>query len=1678
MLERGLKEYETEDTDKAAITKILLDCFDRKRRADEGKSEYIPNPKENTQQVREKYIAFMSTLGITVEVPSTSFKSSVPKPIPADSYPDIEEIRKDEFGSFVAFAIETTGINPKMDCIIQIGAIKVINGQIVDSKEFVFDELVKPYKRNIPEKITELTGIKNSDVQTAREMWEVFPDFIRFSEGLPLVGYNSVDFASKFLIRAGRYSNLIIENKLFDVMRYLTSFKEELGVNKARVKLSELAEVLGIASNNSHNALEDAEVVAKVFMTLKRKAMKKGMSTEEIKVKCQKEIETLTASISSKSKEVMSYKQRLSELSTQASLHETTLGKLQEQLQAEEKEKAELSAAVSALKESIARDESRVSSMQVELSGLSFMAFGKKKELKTQIEATQKALSESKASLGAKEDRLAALLRANTTEELKAEEALIADINDQISKQKVEIERIEKLLVDEQAKLDQVETDLSEVEAVLEAEAKAEAEAEAEAKAKLEAEMRAKIEAEMRAQFEAEAKAKEEEAARLRAEAEAKAKAEAEMCAKIEAEMRAKLEAEAAQQVASSMTTYTRPYIADEKLAKVIGRAIDKLEAYFPEHKIFALDSIDSGLRENLAGLYKRAGYATVDDMFTAYGFEVISGDAVKELRSFVMYTPGNEPECIKPRVVSMLNRLNEYYPDHVISRGMQTDHKKLSQSISGLYQWLGYEDAGAMLAAYGYEYNVAASGSGRPVQDFQPMIDALLEKYKDGPKPKSMGELLFDNPDLKGPLKTLQNKSNELFGMTLKKYFEEIGIFAAKGTAGARTPRSVSAGTQDAVLEALTSLYEGLDESEYGTVDDAMECLEGMNVKQNKSGQVYIFRAVGCDSTVTIPYGIDFISNGAFSGQRDLREVIISAAITELPVEAFADCPSLENISIPEGVIAIGEKAFANCTALKSITLPESLQQIAAKAFEGCTSLEEVEFLNPMTMVSDDAFSGSAYTYEPPKEAEATDSKFFKYSMDRKGNVTISGFTGDMETIVIPGMIEGHPVTTIGKGAFQGCKHLVDVSMSDYITTMQGDSFRDCISLKRIHLSNGISKIITTSFNGCIGLEEINIPDGVTEIKRATFKESPIKKLHIGKSLSAIESKPFYNGEYDPYTGRQKTTRAINAITVDPANPNLRVDGSMILSKDGKILFAVLGNKKNVSIPEGVEVINAFAFEGLVFLSDVALPDSLVEIGEKAFASTALRSVTFGSGVRKIGSQAFEYCQNLTAAVFNEGLEEIGERAFMSSPVVSVLLPASLRVLGENAFNALAGGYYGGNERIQEFEIAAENPTMKADGQALYVIADGRKTLQALYGQRFRQYIFDSRQASNEYTVQEGTTHIGNAAFGRCQSLSKVNLPDSLISIGENAFVDCQYLKELSLPNGIEVIGANAFSGTALKEFTLGPAVREIGTGAFITGSEWNEKRTKLRKIKVDQNNETFYVENKLLLKKKADGSSAVVVYFGGDEVVALPDGVSEIYNGAFMRSIVQEIQIPSTVTAIGERAFQGCSMLVRLRVGFAEPENGANFAVIYIPEIKHSEYEYQDNQIRDQYMDCIRVDGSGTIFDFVKYDSLFETINTAKDKILVATDRLKSAIQLVPLYRDKYLGYLRKNAKKAVEIVVQFDDLSGLNTLAELEVFTGENIDQVIELANKAKKAEILSYLMNYKNSKIGITEEDYDL
>ena len=219
----------------------------------------------------------------------------------------------------------------------------------------------------------------------------------------------------------------------------------------------------------------------------------------------------------------------------------------------------------------------------------------------------------------------------------------------------------------------------------------------------------------------------------------------------------------------------------DETVSKSMELFFRKLEDLYPEHKVFALDSLDKHLRERLSRLSKDTGYETGEEFLKAHGFSLISGDDVRKIRNTVLYTPGNEPEVIRGKVDSAIRRLKEYYPDSKITRGIQQDHRELAKDISGLYQWLGYENQAAMLAAYGFTVAFESKGGRPATNDYQQIIKALQEKYRDVKKPDSLIQLIEENPELKGQVKTISNKSTELFGMTAAQFFRENGILQPK---------------------------------------------------------------------------------------------------------------------------------------------------------------------------------------------------------------------------------------------------------------------------------------------------------------------------------------------------------------------------------------------------------------------------------------------------------------------------------------------------------------------------------------------------------------------------------------------------------------------------------------------------------------------------------------------------------------------------------------------------------------------------------------------------------------------------------------------------------------------------------------------------------------------------------
>lgn len=117
------------------------------------------------------------------------------------------------YDTYVSIDLETTGLNPKRDRIIEIGAIRVEQGQIVEE----FSTFVDP-GRKLEERITELTGIRDEDLADAPQLDEVFPKLLEFMGELPLLGH-SILFDYFFLKKQQWTGRLLLRDRRWTLCR-------------------------------------------------------------------------------------------------------------------------------------------------------------------------------------------------------------------------------------------------------------------------------------------------------------------------------------------------------------------------------------------------------------------------------------------------------------------------------------------------------------------------------------------------------------------------------------------------------------------------------------------------------------------------------------------------------------------------------------------------------------------------------------------------------------------------------------------------------------------------------------------------------------------------------------------------------------------------------------------------------------------------------------------------------------------------------------------------------------------------------------------------------------------------------------------------------------------------------------------------------------------------------------------------------------------------------------------------------------------------------------------------------------------------------------------------------------------------------------------------------------------
>ena len=356
----------------------------------------------------------------------------------------------------------------------------------------------------------------------------------------------------------------------------------------------------------------------------------------------------------------------------------------------------------------------------------------------------------------------------------------------------------------------------------------------------------------------------------------------------------------------------------------------------------------------------------------------------------------------------------------------------------------------------------------------------------------------------------------------------------------------------------------------------------------------------------------------------RDLKEVVIEEGVTEIGVDAFSVCTSLETVTLPESLQKIGEGAFEYCSSLSEIRIPENVTVIGQRAFHCCKKLTSVTIPEGVTEID---YATFAY-------CEELSTVVIPETVTKIGECAFQncGFS----SINIPATVK-----ETDRRAFAGCHSMQKATIS--VETVGEQTFYSCDALTEVVFTSEVKTIGDGAFHTCTALAEIKIPDNVTSIGDGIFT-----------SCTALKKAAFEGGTV------KKSTLG------NPALQELIISGSATLD----VSFTAVSSKntlKTVKIEKGV--IGDSAFNNCKNLTTVELGDGVTSIGKSAFLKcTQLPSITIGNGVASIGASAFNGCTALTNANIESGA--IGASAFQDcSNLANVTLGGDVTSIGVNAF-------------------------------------------------------------------------------------------------------------------------------------------------------------------------------------------------------------------------------------------------------------------------------------------------------------------------------------------------------------------------------------------------------------------------
>ncbi len=314
-----------------------------------------------------------------------------------------------------------------------------------------------------------------------------------------------------------------------------------------------------------------------------------------------------------------------------------------------------------------------------------------------------------------------------------------------------------------------------------------------------------------------------------------------------------------------------------------------------------------------------------------------------------------------------------------------------------------------------------------------------------------------------------------------------------------------------------------------------------------------------------------------------------------------------------------------------------------------------------------------------------------------------------------------------------------------------------------------------------------------------------------------------------------------------------------------------------------------------------------VTEISDKAFFNKLeIRKVTLGENIERIGKQAFANCTNLTSVEFSQGLKTIDSSAFQSCKGLAGALniPNSVTAIGEYAFASC--------EKITSLDVGKGIQSISANSFISCKALD--KIVIPKNVKSIGEYAFSDNYNVKEIVIENGLEEIGSFAFAHNRALTKVTVPDSVTTICEGAFTYCEALSDVSFGKGLSSIGVNAFYKSGI--FNNTPTGEGVYVANWFVGYNTLDGANKAHPeliTSVSLKDTTIGIADEALSNHKSFAT------------VNIPSSVKVIGYKAFANCQINMLMLGSGVTAIGERAFYGCTKLQLAVLGDYDETSGA---------------------------------------------------------------------------------------------------------------------------------------------------------